>query len=140
MGGHYDPIHCFRGANKIPRVHVIEALLLTGHMINGASTFGRENSFTFYKQQQRARQIGALWYSCALCMKRCPQETLHSLPLRHLVMLSAKRCWNSSTWFPLCWYYEGTFWYYTALLCTISHANIDKIPRGLLGSLGKNVL
>jgi len=53
--GHYDPIHCFRGANKIPRVHVIEALLLTGHMINGASTFGRENSFTFNKQQQSAR-------------------------------------------------------------------------------------
>ena len=37
-------------------------------------------------------------------------------------------------------YNKGTFWYHTALLCTISNANIDKIPRGLLGSLGKNVL
>jgi len=41
----FDPIHCSRGANKIPQVRIIEALLLTGHMINDASVLGREILF-----------------------------------------------------------------------------------------------
>jgi len=36
-------------------VHIIEALFLTGNMINGASLFGRENPFTFNKNSSKAK-------------------------------------------------------------------------------------
>jgi hypothetical protein len=59
-------------------LHKIEALFLTGNMINGASLFGRENSFTFYNKLKLCGSISR----CARCNTKCHQEGMHhhSLP------------------------------------------------------------
>merc|ERR1712032_63855 len=73
--GPFDPIHRSRRANKIPQVRIVEALLLTGHMINDASVLGRE-----------------ILFHSKTAVKSLKIETMLLIGIAvHFVMLSAKR-------------------------------------------------